>query len=346
MPTPDPANAARYSSIYPQMLMGYALSRGLTAKTLLARTELSPEALQEPEGSITQSAYQYMVSNTVAALNEPELGLNIGAQINLGAHGYVGYAAMSSPTVGHALRLGAKYYAIQGRPTEVSFVEQDGQAGFDFELTTAADTPDFYRYVMEIAVATTLGALRFYFGGSLPSVEVSLRYPAPDYAARYAELLAVDVRFDQPSNRIRFDAALLDHALASANPALAKMAEQHCEALLAAQSDRRADLPAQIEQLLLRQAGHFPSQDEVARLLHMSPRNLRLQLKKQNSSYQQILSAVRRDLSLHYLRNSDMTVDEIAYLLDYSDTPSFTRAFRKWTGRSPSQIRAGLESIS
>lgn len=341
MPTTAPAHAPRYPSIYPQMLQGYGLSRGLNAQTLLAGTGVDPQTLQEPEGSITQSAYRQMVHNAVAALNEPGLGLQVGTQINLGAHGYVGYAAMSSPTVGHALRLGAQYYAIQGRPTEVRFIEQDGMAGFDFELTQAMHMPDFYRYVMEIAMATTLSALRFYFGGSLPAVAISLHYPAPAYAACYDQLLGVATQFNQPGNGIRFDAALLQHPLASANPVLAKMAQQHCQALLAAQTDRRADLPAQIEQMLLRQAGHFPTQNEVADKLHMSPRNLRLQLQKQHSSYQRILSKVRHDLSLHYLRNSEMTVDEIAYLLDYRDTPSFTRAFRKWTGQSPSGLRAG-----
>lgn len=325
--------------MYPRMLMGYALGQGLSEAALLRDTGLSAEQLQEPEGSISQAAYQRMVDNVIAELNEPALGLKLGQHINLGAHGYVGYAAMSSPTVGHALRLGAKYYAIQGRPTEVAFIEQGGQAGFDFELPLAEPAPAFYRYVIEIAFAITLSALRFYFGGTLPAMRISLSYAAPDYAARYSELLDAEIRFGQDANRLRFDAALLEHALASANPALAKLAEQHCETLLAAQKNRRADLPAQIEQLLIRQAGHFPSQDEVAAMLHMSSRNLRLQLQKHGTSYQRILGDVRRDLSLHYLENTDMTVDEISYLLDYRDTPSFTRAFRKWTGKSPGQVR-------
>ena len=329
-----------FPSVYPQMLLGYVLGRGLDSERLLAGTGLSLESLQEPEGSIQQASYQRMLDNAIAGLKEPALGLCVGQQINLGAHGYVGYAAMSSPTVGDALRLGAKYYATQGRPTQFEFVIDKDMAGFDFELPIAYEqAPAFYRYVMEIAVATTLSALRFYFGGALPELKIALTYPAPDYAARYAELLGVELLFGQPGNRIRFDAALLDHPLASANPTLAKMAEHQCEAILAAQAKRGNDLPAQIERLLIRQAGHFPSQDDVAATLHMSPRNLRLQLSKHDSSYQGILSGVRRELSLHYLRHTDMTVDDIAYLLDYSDTPSFTRAFRKWTGQSPSQVR-------
>ncbi|MGH8457752.1 MAG: AraC family transcriptional regulator [Nevskiales bacterium] len=334
-----------FPNIYPQMLLGYAQSCGLNTEQVLEDTGLSADALGNPESSIRQGAYRTLVENTVRLLGQPELGLRIGQQLNLGAHGYVGYAAMSSPTVGHALRMGAKYYETQGRPAVFEFVARDGQAGFDFDLPIdATGQPVLYRYIMEIAVATTLGALRFYFGGQLPPLKVALKYLAPHYAQRYTELLGVEVAFGQSGNRIRFDQALLEHPLASANPTLARMAERQCEAILAAQCNRKNDLPAQIERLLIRQAGHFPSQDEVAGKLHMSPRNLRFQLQKQGTRYQAILSGVRRELSLHYLQSTNMTVDEIAYLLDYSDTASFTRAFRKWTGQSPTQAKAASDS--
>jgi len=73
----------------------------------------------------------------------------------------------------------------------------------------------------------------------------------------------------------------------------------------------------------------------------MSASVLKLKLVQQGTCFQEILDTTRKNLSLSYMSQSDITISEIAYLLGFAKTGSFTRAFRRWTGQSPSQYLAG-----
>lgn len=334
------ARQVPWDAVYPRMIVDYCCSRGVSRAELLAGSGLSEAVLDEPGAHIAWPSYARLVATAAELLHEPALGLVVGQQFTLGAHGYVGYAAMSSPTVGDAIRIGVRYSKTRSGPVTVECREEPDWAVLTVELDPPHDA--FYRYVMEFTAATVLSALRFYFGGQLPALTVDFRYPPPPSAARYPELLGVPVRFDQPGNGVRLPRAVLAQPLASANPALSKLAEQQCAVLLAAlrRRHRDDDLPARIQRILVRQVGHFPTQDEVAKQLHLSPRTLRLHLLRHLTSYHEILAQTRHDLALHYLRSTPLTVEDIAGLLDYSDTASFARAFKKWTGQSPGAYRA------
>jgi len=82
----------------------------------------------------------------------------------------------------------------------------------------------------------------------------------------------------------------------------------------------------------------------LAQQLHMSSRTLRLQLSQCGTSFRKILEDVRQTLAVRYLGHSDRTIDEIAYLLDYTDRANFTRAFKRWMGCSPSDYRKSQNS--
>jgi len=334
----EATQAPRFDAVYPQLIVDYCCGRGLAPERLLEGTGLQAATLRHPEGHIALPAYARLVANAAALLQEPALGLVIGQQIHLGAHGYVGYAAMSSLTVGDAIRVGVKYSKTRSGPATLHWQAEGDAALLTVDMNLPQDA--FYRYTMEFTASTVLDALKFYFGHRLPPVTLGFKYPPPDHAARYAELLAVPVQFDQPQNFVRLPASALAQSLASANPALGKLAEQQCEAIMATFKRRgRDDLPAQIQRILIRHVGHFPTQEALARQLQMSPRTLRMHLLRHLTSYQKILGETRRDLARHYLKTTELTVEDIASLLDYRDAPSFARAFKKWTGHSPGAAR-------
>jgi AraC-like DNA-binding protein len=91
--------------------------------------------------------------------------------------------------------------------------------------------------------------------------------------------------------------------------------------------------------MLLEQPGRFPGIEELADRLHVTSRTLRRKLQAEGTSYASILASVRKDLAIQHLRTTRMKVDEIAEALGFSDVASFRQAFRKWTGRSPSDYR-------
>lgn len=77
----------------------------------------------------------------------------------------------------------------------------------------------------------------------------------------------------------------------------------------------------------------------VAQALGLSKRTLQRKLNREQTSFQQQLNTVRAALAKNYLTNTALTIDEIAFLLAYTETNSFVRAFRFWTGRTPNSYR-------
>ncbi len=146
------------------------------------------------------------------------------------------------------------------------------------------------------------------------------------------------VAFDQPYHRLSLPRAYLTRPMALANPATVQMCEQQCEALLAS-LDVQDGLLTRVRRLLLARPGDYPDLDSVARALHTSGRSLRRHLSAMGTGYRQVLDEVRKSLALQYLTSTHLPPYEIAYLLGFSDPSNFRRAFKKWTGKLPSDYR-------
>ena len=84
---------------------------------------------------------------------------------------------------------------------------------------------------------------------------------------------------------------------------------------------------------------------EVANRLAISRRTLQRRLNEENTSFQEVLDNLRKDLAYHYLINSNYTHEQIAFLLGYAEVTSFFRAFRAWTGHTPQHIRSGIQDF-
>jgi len=133
----------------------------------------------------------------------------------------------------------------------------------------------------------------------------------------------------------------LDARLPTGNPEVAAMTERMLEAQLA-KLDRQ-DVVARLKARILDALpSGSPVEEDIARALAMSQRTLQRRLADAGTSFGGVLDATRRDLAFHHLSNPERQVSEIAYLLGFAEAASFNRAFRRWTGLSPSEYRAAL----
>lgn len=89
---------------------------------------------------------------------------------------------------------------------------------------------------------------------------------------------------------------------------------------------------------MLENKSSFPSLNVSARLLNLTPRTLHRRLRHEGASYKEVLESVRRRLAWEYLNGRNVGVKEAGYLLGYTDTANFRRAFRRWFGVPPSQL--------
>lgn len=322
---------------YAAALLDLVEELGVSREQLFAEARVRPEVLGNPQGRLSFIDCTQLISNALRLCNEPALGLLLGQRLNVSTHGILGYAVLSSANLGKAIQFALKYYRVLGLTYELEMLELDGRV----ELRARESIPlgSLSRFTAEGLLASLYSIARFLVGERLQEVEVGFAHAAPHYAERYERLFGVPVAFAQPYHRLSMPSTYLGRPMALANPATVQMCEQQCEALLAS-LDVQDGLLTRVRRLLLARPGDFPDLVSAADALHTSGRSLRRHLSNMGTSYQQVLDEVRRSLALQYLTTTHLPLYEIAYLLGFSDPSNFRRAFKKWTGKLPSDFRA------
>ncbi|MEO6747261.1 MAG: helix-turn-helix domain-containing protein [Caldimonas sp.] len=163
-------------------------------------------------------------------------------------------------------------------------------------------------------------------------------YAAPAHALLYESILQCPVLFSQARNELRFDTIRMKDPMAHANPITNAMARDICEQGLA-EVTRSGGVALDIHRILVERPGRFRDIDAMAIELGVNERTLRRKLDAENTSYRQILADVRQRLAIEYLRKTQLTNEEIATQLGYSDAANFRHAFMRWTQKHPSDFR-------
>ncbi|MFO0658260.1 MAG: helix-turn-helix transcriptional regulator [Polyangiaceae bacterium] len=121
---------------------------------------------------------------------------------------------------------------------------------------------------------------------------------------------------------------------------LSRVIERHAEALLLSLPELSSGVADRVRQALangLSDGGVTLA--EVAKRLKMSERSLQRKLASEGVSFDALLDEIRRDLALRYLSDRNIAIAEVAFLLGYSEPSPFHRAFKRWTGTTPSEAR-------
>ena len=145
--------------------------------------------------------------------------------------------------------------------------------------------------------------------------------------------------FDASDNALCFDEWWLTAPLIQANPITAEMLRETCDRILLDMTTQQ-DFSSRVKDILSADLRNSSNIETVARRLETTPRTLRRRLKDEGTSFQELLSKVRSSFAIAFLRDTRMTVDDIADRLGFSDAANFRHAFKRWTGHPPSYYRA------
>ena len=286
------------SAEYLALLLDVLSRRGVPTETLLADTRIEPGCWRDPQARITAQDFEVVATRAMALSGEPWLGWELGASMTLSSHGFLGYAAMSSATLGEALELAVKYFRTRSTLVQLeTFTDGDMAVMQINELLALGDLAPL---IMESLFSS------FHFMGEklVPGLDVigELRfsYPEPDYFARMRPVMPVPVYFDCAYNQMRFPVERMQYPLQFADPRLARMAADQCEQEMAS-IKLPPPLLGQVRRIILGGGGRFPGVEEVAGELHMSSRTLKRKLQQLGTSYQEVLDGLRKGLAVEYL---------------------------------------------
>lgn len=319
-------------------------SHGVQPKAALRGTGLSPSDLDDDDTWISYRQTIQIIANAYRLSGRDMLGLDVGCSEDISTFGILGYAMLSCDTVYEALLVGQKYQRTAQNMCDVSLEESADQVGIK-AATPFVLSPQQYRFAIEELFSGVLAIIRILTGEQLHPREIFLAYVEPDYAAEYHRVFDCPVVFNSPENVMVLSRKLLDMPVLQANKFNAKMSEKLCQEILRKYLGEE-DLATRIRHIILTVPGEFPTEAEVADTLAVSGRTLRRQLGELGTSYRELLDQIRSDLAQQYLRNSSLSIEQIAQLLGYTETTNFRRAFKRWLGVPPREYRLLARSRS
>jgi len=273
----------------------------------------------------------------------PDISLRMYAKAELTDLGVIGYVAINSDTVGKALTFLIRYHELTtDRFIDSLTVEEDFAVISAIPLMSHIQD---YKNIAEDSFAGNWRVLNLLLNDTVDfsKARILFNYPEPDYESSYREVFQCRYQFDAERSELRFPAAWLERPIASANRVMADVCTAMCERLLGAGSASRETSQIVRRLLLCRQGRRMYRLDEAAAELRLSTSQLRKRLYRAGTSYKELVLEVRMALAKHYLEDTDLAIQEIAYLLDYSQPAPFSRAFKTYYGVSPDNSRSQLQ---
>ena len=322
---------------YILILIDLAEGHGCAREQLLRETSLAGEGMAQIGARVADEDFDRLVNNAMALTGNAALGLEVGMRINLSAHAVLGQAFMTCRDLGQVMELFLRYYHLLASALELEY-STEGDHCVLTVLSRPVDGPREFGY--ELFISAFLNTLRGLLNQPDLQLRIDVPYPAPAHRGRYRELFGEQVRFDQVHGRIAFHRDLLDTPLPSSNAALRNLYESECARLLA-DLEGEDSVAEQTLRLLRKLEGQYPQMPQVARMLNFSPRTYRRRLEQEQQSFQGLLDQVRAEHATRYLQSTRLPLSSIAYIVGFNDASNFRRAYRKWTGRSPRDVRLG-----
>lgn len=319
------------------LLLRAAETEGASPELLMARVGLTPAQLRDPDSRIGLTELMKLGAAAIRETGKPGIGLLMGELCRVSDMGLPGLLAMTSPTLGEALDTLTRFEPLNGRCYRgVSTYAPQLPAAIFYSI---APYNEYNRFVVDSVLGSWKTLAETLTGESGLVAEVHIEFPAPDYAALYEPFFQAPVTFGRPESRLVLKPEAAGLPVRDAQPLvhlqLLGLAQAHLKKLEV--NDTFNGRVQQILGPLLH--GQAPTLEATAERLGLPDWTLRRKLKDEGTTFQALLDAMRKDLALGYMRDTQMSFGEIAFVLGFSTPGAFQRAFKRWTGETPGEHR-------
>lgn len=322
-------------------LLDFAVSRGAERQALLDRAGIAASALADPDERVPFEHYVALMRAAKSLTGDPALALHFGEGVELSDFSVVG---LIGPGILDEALVQLNRYAPL-------IVEVDG-GGPRFSIARGADglwltdnrpDPNVFPELTESTFARVSATGRRLSGAPIAKA-VHVTHADPGYRAEYDRVFGAPVVFNSNKNAILIDAVWLRRSITQPPRYLSSIAVERAETLLqrlGSLKSVRSQVEAALTQALPKNEANM---NALAGSLGLSRWTLARRLKAEGATFERVLDDLRRRLALQYLSDQNLTAQRIASLLGFSEPAAFSRAFKRWTGRSPRRAQPEASS--
>jgi len=312
---------------------------GLDSAQLCRAAGLDPQLMDDPNARYPLTATTRLWQLAVQASGDPAIGLRVSRFVSPTTFHALGYALVASSTLREVFERIVRYRQVVSDALELELRQNGERYEFRFRVPEGGIAPAVES--LDAFAAIYVRTCRNRLGRDYAPLTVYLQRAEPLDPQPWYDVFRAPVFFGAKENLLEFARTDFDSPLEDGNPELA----EHNETVLKRTLEQlqpltwekraRAAIEAQLPD-------GEPSAERIAQTLHMSLRSLQRHLADEGFRYDLLLNQCRQNLALQHMRDPACSLSEIAYLLGFADTSSFSRAFKRWTGVTPSQYREGL----
>ena len=335
-----PIEQGSVGAAFAGVLLDFAVRKGAPRAILLQRSGIDPAALADPDNRVPLLQYIRLLRTGKELCRDPALALHFGESFALAEMSPIGSIGHETVTLAGAISLLNRYSALafdsgNAATDRFQLERRDG----DLWLVDHRTDPNEFPELTESSFARMVCALRRRLGKQKFLRTVRLTYPEPLYGREYRRLFRSPIVFEADRNALVLTGSWLNVPLPvatnSTNHYVTRVLTRHANSLVEAlEADQT--ITGRVEGIVssMLQTGRVRI-DQVARKLGLSRQTLFRRLKAEGATFESVRDGVRRKLALHYLDASKFSLSETSYLLGFSEPAAFSRAFKRWTGKSP-----------
>jgi AraC-like DNA-binding protein len=312
-------------------------SAGVPVAPLLRRVGLTPELIADPEERLGVRSQIALLDEAAIALKDDCIGLTLARDFDPREIGLLYYVMASSQTLGDALKRVARYSKVTNEALVVRYREGNSLI---ISLSYSGVPRHSDRHQIEFCMFAVLRLCRVLTGQNLVPQHFSISHFRSGGTSEMTQFVGTKVEFGADRDEFTLNVDARELSLIHADPHLNDLLLKYCEAALANRRDDVSQLRTRVENAISQLLPHGKVLlEDVARSVGMSERTLGRKLAEEGLNFTEILQQLRRDLAVRYLDDRTLHVSQIAWLLGFNEVSAFTHTFKRWTGKTPSQMR-------
>lgn len=316
---------------------------GLDADAIQASAGITPERLSDARGRLSHLELATIFAEAERVSGDRTIGLQVASRAQtLAGGGVLGPLVLSSSDGRQALDYLVQYGQLLDPDLSIEPRAVDGELVLRF--FPAEVELDLLSRMMEALLAAVVRAMELALSKRPAPSRVSFRHAVPRDIEPFRAYFDCSVDFDADHYELALPLAELERSSTGAHPQIVDRLEAVAESELRLASPR---FPTAVREHIatLFDRGERPTRARVAQKLKLTERTLQRRLAEDGTTFREVSEEVRRDRACVLLRDPDLRVADVAYAVGYDDVTSFTKAFRRWTGQSPTAFREGENSL-